>query len=48
MAVNEELDALRVMDIDPIRYLVVPRIVALIVALPLLTCLGVMVGMAGE
>jgi phospholipid/cholesterol/gamma-HCH transport system permease protein len=47
MAVNEELDALRVMDIDPLRYLVLPRILALVIVLPLLACLGVVIGMAG-
>jgi phospholipid/cholesterol/gamma-HCH transport system permease protein len=37
MRVTEQLDALRVMGTDPIRYLVVPRVVACIVLAPLLT-----------
>ncbi len=37
MNVTEQLDALRVMGTDPVRYLVVPRVVACIVLAPLLT-----------
>lgn len=37
MKVNEEVDALRTIGLDPIEVLVVPRLLALIVALPLLT-----------
>ncbi len=47
MAVNEEVDALRVMNIDPVRYLVMPRLVALVCAMPLLTVFADWVGMAG-
>jgi len=47
MAVNEEVDALRVMGIEPERYLVMPRIVALVLAMPLLTALADVVGLAG-
>lgn len=36
-AIREELDALRVMGIDPVRNLVVPRFLALIVLAPILT-----------
>ncbi|MCV7232959.1 ABC transporter permease [Mycobacterium branderi] len=35
-AIREELDALRVMGVDPVRFLVVPRFVALIVLAPVL------------
>ena len=35
-AIREELDALRVMGIDPVRHLVVPRFLALIVIAPIL------------
>ncbi len=48
MTVNEEVDALRVMDIDPVRYLVLPRIVALVVSLPLLTAIGNVAGLYGS
>lgn len=37
MKVNEELDALHTFGIDPVRFLAVPRVMALVVALPLLT-----------
>lgn len=47
MTVNEEVDALRVMSINPVRFLVMPRILALVIAMPLLTVLADIVGMAG-
>lgn len=47
MQVNEEIDALRVMGIDPIRYLVSPRVIAVALALPCLTLLGDLVGIVG-
>lgn len=37
MKVTEQLDALRVMGTDPIRYLVVPRVVACVLLAPILT-----------
>ena len=37
MKVNEELDALNTFGLDPVRFLVVPRVLALVAALPLLT-----------
>jgi len=42
MKMREEIDALRTMGLDPIEVLVVPRIVALIVAMPLLTFISSM------
>lgn len=47
MAVNEEVDALRLMSIDPVRYLVMPRILALVIAMPLLTAIADGVGLLG-
>lgn len=47
MQVNEEIDALRVMGIDPIRYLVSPRVIAVAIALPCLTLIGDVVGILG-
>lgn len=47
MVVNEEVDALEVMDIDPVRYLVVPRLIALIIAVPLLALVANLVGLLG-
>lgn len=40
MRVSEQIDALRVMHVDPIRYLMLPRVVACVIALPMLTLLG--------
>ena len=40
MKMREEIDALRTMGLDPVEYLIFPRVVALIVAAPLLTLLG--------
>ncbi|MBV8568910.1 MAG: MlaE family lipid ABC transporter permease subunit [Methylobacteriaceae bacterium] len=47
MKMREEIDALRVMGLDPIAVLVVPRILALIIALPLLTFLAAMSAIFG-
>lgn len=40
MKMREEIDALKVMGLDPIEVLVLPRLIALIIALPLLTFLA--------
>ena len=42
MQMREEMDALRVMGFDPVEVLVLPRMIALIVALPILTFIGSM------
>lgn len=47
MKVSEEVDALEVMGIDPVRYLVMPRLAAMIVAVPLLTIFADVVGILG-
>jgi phospholipid/cholesterol/gamma-HCH transport system permease protein len=47
MRVNEEVDALRTMGLGPMRYLVLPRTLALVCVLPLLTVLADVAGMAG-
>lgn len=47
MKVSEEIDALRTMGFGPIRYLVLPRMLALMLVLPVLTLLGDLVGMLG-
>lgn len=47
MQVTEEIDALRVMGLDPLRYLVVPRIIAVAIALPLLTIFADVMGILG-
>lgn len=43
---SEEIDALRVMGVDPVRHLVLPRLVALLLAAPLLTAMAAACGMA--
>jgi phospholipid/cholesterol/gamma-HCH transport system permease protein len=47
MKMREEVDALQTMGLDPLEVLVVPRILALMIALPLLTFLAGMAGIAG-
>lgn len=47
MNVTEQLDALRVMGADPVRYLVVPRVVACILLAPLLTLYCDLMGALG-
>lgn len=47
MKVSEEIEALRVMAINPIRFLVVPRFLAMLVMVPVLTIFGNYVGMVG-
>ncbi|NOZ95951.1 MAG: ABC transporter permease, partial [Acidobacteria bacterium] len=47
MQVNEEIDALEVMGIDPIRYLVVPRFVAMVAAVPAVTVVAMFIMVAG-
>lgn len=47
MKVNEEIDALRTLGQDPQRYLVFPRVLALVLVVPLLTLLGNLVGAVG-
>jgi phospholipid/cholesterol/gamma-HCH transport system permease protein len=47
MQLNEETDALRAMGMNPVELLVVPRVLALIVALPLLTVIADAMGLAG-
>jgi phospholipid/cholesterol/gamma-HCH transport system permease protein len=47
MKMREEIDALRVMGLDPIEVLIVPRILALIIALPMLTFLSDMAALYG-
>src|SRR5512147_982593 len=47
MRVYQEIDALRTMNISPIHYLVLPRLVAVAIALPLLVTFGILVGWLG-
>ena len=47
MKANEEIDAIRTLGLDPMDLLVLPRVLALLVALPLLTFLAMMAGILG-
>jgi phospholipid/cholesterol/gamma-HCH transport system permease protein len=47
MKVNEEIDALSVLGLSPYAVLVLPRILALVFALPLLVFLGDIAGLVG-
>jgi phospholipid/cholesterol/gamma-HCH transport system permease protein len=47
MRVYQEIDALRTMNINPVHYLVLPRLVAIAVALPLLVTIAILVGWLG-
>jgi phospholipid/cholesterol/gamma-HCH transport system permease protein len=47
MRVYQEIDALRTMNINPITYLVLPRVMAISVALPMLVIFAILVGWMG-
>lgn len=47
MAVTEQVDALRAMNVSPIQYLVIPRLLACVLMLPILGVVGVYAGVLG-
>jgi phospholipid/cholesterol/gamma-HCH transport system permease protein len=47
MKVSEEIEALEVMAIHPMSYLIVPRFIAMFIMMPLLTVFGIYVGLFG-
>ena len=47
MVVNDEIDAMRTLAIDPLELLVLPKLLALLVALPLLTLFANITGVLG-
>ena len=47
MVVNEEIDALRIMGIDPLAWLVLPRLLAAVLVMPVLTLLMDLAGLVG-
>lgn len=47
MKLNEEVDALRVLGLDPVELLVLPRVIALVITLPMLTFVSDMLGLLG-
>jgi len=47
MKLNDEIDALRAIGMDPVEVLVLPRVLGLVIALPLLTIVADAMGLAG-
>jgi phospholipid/cholesterol/gamma-HCH transport system permease protein len=47
MKMREETDALRTMGLDPVEVLVLPRIIAIVIAVPLLTFIGMIAALYG-
>jgi phospholipid/cholesterol/gamma-HCH transport system permease protein len=47
MKMREEIDALRTMGLDPVEVLILPRIIAIVIAVPLLTFIGVIAALYG-
>jgi phospholipid/cholesterol/gamma-HCH transport system permease protein len=47
MRMREETDAMRVMGLDPVEVLVLPRLIALVIVMPLLTFIGAMSALTG-
>ncbi len=47
MVISEETDALKVMDIDPIPYLIVPKVYAITFVMPMLTVFSIVFGIFG-
>ncbi|MFH1529713.1 MAG: MlaE family lipid ABC transporter permease subunit [Pseudomonadota bacterium] len=47
MVISEEVDALKTMGINPVRYVLVPKMVALVFTMPLLTMVSIAVGILG-
>jgi len=47
MKMNQEIDAMRVLNIDPFEALVLPRVLAMVIMVPLVSFVGAMVGLLG-
>lgn len=47
MKVNEELDALQVMGVNPVKYLVAPKFLAMVTAVPAVTAIAMFIMIAG-
>jgi phospholipid/cholesterol/gamma-HCH transport system permease protein len=47
MKVTEQIDALTTLATNPVKYLVVPRIVAAVISMPILTAIGDSIGILG-
>ena len=47
MKINEEIDALKTMGLDPVSFLVIPRVIAAVFVMPLLTMFNLLFGLIG-
>ncbi len=47
MKESQEIDALQVIGINPVRYLAAPALVAMVISMPILTLFGILMGMFG-
>ena len=47
MVATEQLDGLRMMSVDPVHYVVLPKVAALVIAMPLLSALFIVLGLFG-
>lgn len=47
MKANEEIDAIRAIGLNPVELLVLPRVLALLISLPMLTFIGMIFGILG-
>ncbi|MHC8510170.1 MAG: MlaE family ABC transporter permease [Rhodospirillales bacterium] len=47
MKINQEIDALNVMGVNPVRYLAAPALIGMLIALPCLTLFAMVTGLAG-
>lgn len=47
MKANEEIDAIRTLGLDPVELLVLPRVLAMLITLPLLTFIAMLCGIVG-
>jgi phospholipid/cholesterol/gamma-HCH transport system permease protein len=47
MRMNQEVDAMQVMGVNPFQALVIPRLAAMLVMMPLLTFVGILTGLLG-
>ncbi len=47
MKVSEQIEALETLALDPVRFLVVPRFLALVIMVPVLTMIGNLIGILG-
>lgn len=47
MVATEQLDGLRMMSVDPVHYVVLPKVVALVIAMPLLSAIFIVLGLFG-